>query len=142
MRASALAYAPSARIEGVLVQPMLRGLAEVLLGYRHDVLLGPIVTLGVGGRLAEVYRDASIRVAPVSVQTAREMIDEVKGLAPIRGWRGLPRGDLDALALAVSAFSRLAVLPGQPVAEAEANPVIVSAQGVAAVDGLIVWAHR
>jgi len=138
MRASALQHAPDARIEGVLLQPMVRGLGEVLLGYRDDVLLGPIVTLGVGGRLAEVYRDASIRVAPVDEAMAREMIDEVKGLAPIRGWRGLPRGDLDALARAVAAFSRLALLPGQPVAEAEANPLIVAADCVLAVDGLIV----
>ena len=138
MRASALKHAPQAHIEGVLLQEMVRGLGEVLLGYRHDVLLGPIVTLGVGGRLAEVYRDASIRVAPVDVAMAREMIDEVKGLAPIRGWRGLPRGDLDALARAVASFSRLALLPGQPVAEAEANPLIVATDRVVAVDGLVV----
>lgn len=138
MKASAARHAPRACIEGVLVQPMLQGLGEVLLGYRHDEQLGPIVTLGVGGQLAEVYRDVAIRVAPVDQAIAREMIDEVKGLAPLRGWRGLPRGDLDALASAVVAFSRLASLPGQPVAEAEANPLIVSAQGVAAVDGLIV----
>jgi acyl-CoA synthetase (NDP forming) len=138
MRDSAHACAPAARIDGVLVQPMVRGLAEALLGYRHDVLIGPIVMLGAGGRLAELHRDAAIRVAPVDTATAHSMIDEVKGLAVIRGWRGLPRGDLDALAAAVVAISRLALLPGQPVAEAEVNPLIVGEDGVVAVDGLVV----
>jgi len=56
----------------------------------------------------------------------------------VRGWRGLPRGDLAALADALVSFSQLALLPGQPVLEAEANPVMVRAQGVTAVDGLVV----
>lgn len=137
MRASAARHAPAARLDGVLVQPMVKGLAEALLGYRHDALLGPIVMLGVGGRLAEVYRDAAIRVAPVDTATAHEMIDEVKGLAVVRGWRGLPRGDLDALAAAVVAMSRLASLPGRPVGEAEINPLMVAADGVTALDGLV-----
>ena len=65
------------------------------------------------------------------------MIQEVKGLATIRGWRGLPRGDLAALADAVVAVSRLALLPGRPVAEAEINPLIIGRDGVTAVDGLV-----
>ncbi|MFN7288563.1 MAG: acetate--CoA ligase family protein, partial [Burkholderiales bacterium] len=94
--------------------------------------------LAAGGRLAEVLEDLALRVAPVDEPTAREMIDEVRSLAIVRGWRGLPRGDIEALVDAVVAMSRLALLPGQPVLEAEANPVMVCAQGVQAVDGLIV----
>ena len=56
------------------------------------------------------------------------MIEKVKGFAPLRGYRGLPRGDLRALAQAVAALSRLALLPGRPVAEAEINPLIVEAR--------------
>jgi succinyl-CoA synthetase beta subunit len=65
------------------------------------------------------------------------MIERVKGLAVIRGWRNLPRGDLRALAEAVAALSRLALLPGRPVAEAEINPLIVKSRGVVAVDALV-----
>ncbi|MCP5150319.1 MAG: acetate--CoA ligase family protein [Chromatiales bacterium] len=131
---------PSARIEGFVVQPMCRGLAEAIVGYRHDPEVGPLVTLGVGGVLAEVYRDAAVRVAPVDRAEARAMIEEVRGLAPIRGYRGLPRGDLDALADAVAAVSALAVLDGQPVAEAEINPLLVmpEGEGVIALDALVV----
>ena len=66
------------------------------------------------------------------------MIAEVKGLATVRGYRGLPRGDLVAVAKVVAAVSRLALVAGQPVAEAEINPLIVKQSGVVAVDGLVV----
>ncbi len=138
MHASALRYQPDARIEGVLVQPMVSGLAEVLLGYREDPALGPLITLGVGGRLAEVYKDAATRVAPVDRTQARDMIGAVRGLAPIRGWRGLPQGDLEGLADAIVAMSQLALIKACPIAEAEINPLIVGVDRVTAVDGLVV----
>jgi acetate---CoA ligase (ADP-forming) len=117
-----------------LVQRMERGLAEALVGYRDDPVAGPLVLVGAGGTLAEIYRDFALACAPVSESEALAMIERVKGLAPIRGYRNLPRGDLAALARAVSAMSRLALIPGRPVAEAEANPLIVKRQGVVAVD--------
>ncbi len=131
-------YAPTARLTGILLQPMTQGLAEVLLGYRVDPEVGPLVVLGVGGIMAEVYGDVAVRIAPVDEVTARAMIDEVKGLAPIRGYRGLPRGDIDALAAAVVVVSRLA-LAGGDVEEAEINPLIVreAGKGVVAVDALV-----
>jgi acyl-CoA synthetase (NDP forming) len=129
--------APDARLTGIQVQPMLRGLGEALLGYRRDPAVGAIVTLGVGGVLAEIYRDVSVRVAPVDEAVAREMIEEVRGLAPVRGYRGLPRGDIDSLAKTIAAFSRLALLN---VVEAEINPILIrpEGQGVVALDALLV----
>ena len=69
------------------------------------------------------------------------MIEQVRGLAVIRGYRGLPRGDCDALAQAVASMSQLAALQGRTVSEAEINPLIVKPEGrgVVAVDGLIVF---
>jgi acyl-CoA synthetase (NDP forming) len=122
----------------VLVQSMESGLAEAIVGYRDDALVGPVVLVGAGGVLAELYQDYVLRMAPVSVAEAEEMIGEVKGLAVLRGYRNLPRGDVRALAQAVAAMSRLALVAGRPVAEAECNPVIVKAQGAVAVDGLLV----
>ena len=133
---------PAAQLAGVLVQHMERGLAEVIVGYRHDPMVGPVVMVGAGGTLAEIYQDFALRMAPVSADEARAMIDEVRGLAPIRGYRKLPRGDVDALACAVAALSRLALLRGQPVAEAEINPLIVKREGVVTVDGLLVLRER
>ena len=78
-----------------------------------------------------------MRLAPVSEEEAEEMIERVKGLAMVRGYRGVPHGDLRALAQAVAALSRLALVSGRPVAEAEINPLIVKREGVVAVDGLV-----
>jgi hypothetical protein len=117
---------------------MESGLAEALVGYRDDPVVGPIVIVGAGGVLAEVYRDYAIRTAPVTEPEARAMIEEVKGLAPIRGYRNLPRGDVDGLAKAVAAFSRLCLVQSPKIREAEINPLIVKAAGVVAVDGLVV----
>ena len=88
-------------------------------------------------RDAEIARDRSLRLAPVDLATAQEMIDGVRGLVPLSGYRGRPKGDLDALARAIVAMSLLAHDPG--IAEAEINPLIVrpEGQGVVAVDALV-----
>ena len=129
---------PQTTLNGILVQRMERGLAEVIVGYKRDPQVGPLIVIGVGGVLAEVYHDIAMRLAPVSTETATEMINEIKGLSIIRGYRGLPRGDCAALAQAVAAFSQLAAF--DDIAEAEINPLIVKkdGDGVVAVDGLIV----
>jgi len=131
---------PKARIDGVLVQQMEYGLAEVILGFRRDPEVGPVVVLGMGGIAAELRRIISVRVAPVSPETAREMIGEIRELDLLRGFRNLPPGDCAALAEGIVAMSMLAhVTPS--VSEAEVNPLIVKAQGrgVVAVDGLVVF---
>ncbi|HTG23139.1 MAG TPA: acetate--CoA ligase family protein [Reyranella sp.] len=134
------AHMPNAKLEGFLVQKMERGLAEVILGFRRDPLVGATITVGLGGVLAEIYKDAATRLAPVDETEARQMIEEVKGLATIRGYRNLPRGDVGALARTIAAFSSLAHEAFADVAEAEINPLLIKAegQGVVAVDGLVI----
>jgi acyl-CoA synthetase (NDP forming) len=131
---------PAARIAGILVQRMQNGLAETIIGYKHDPETGPIIILGIGGLLTEIYRDFAVRLAPVSRETARAMIEEVRGLAVIRGYRNLPAGDCEALAAAVCALSKLARVNSRTVLEAEINPLIVKPDGagVVAVDGLVI----
>jgi acyl-CoA synthetase (NDP forming) len=131
-------HAPNAKLDGFLVQKMERGLAEVILGFRRDPLVGPTVTVGLGGVLAEIYKDAATRLAPVDEAEAMRMIEEVKGLAVIRGYRNLPKGDVAALARSISAFSALAHPAFASVKEAEINPLLVKGDGVVAVDGLVV----
>jgi acyl-CoA synthetase (NDP forming) len=131
--------APGVTCDEVLVQPMLKGLGEVLVGYRIDPEAGPIVMLAAGGIWAEVAKDRSIRLAPVTVETAREMVTEVNALKTLTGLRGKTRGDLEALARAVSALSQLAMRPDLRIVEAEVNPLLIlpEGQGVTAVDSLI-----
>ncbi|HUS54479.1 MAG TPA: acetate--CoA ligase family protein [Thermohalobaculum sp.] len=134
--ASVATHHPGVSVDRLLVQPMVSGLQEVLLGYWLDPQVGPVVTLALGGVLVGLYDDKSVRLAPVDEATAAEMMGEVIGLAPLRGHRGLPKGDLAALAQALAAFSRLA--EHVEILEADANPVMVMATGVVAVDALIV----
>ena len=133
------AYAPDAILEGILIQPMITGLAEVLVGFRRDAEAGAVVVLGIGGVLAEIYGDAAVRPAPVDRSGAGDMINEVRGLAPIRGYRNMPLGDLDALAEAIVCVSNLAHLKDRVVLEAEINPLCVGrdGEGVVAVDALV-----
>jgi acyl-CoA synthetase (NDP forming) len=139
LRANLLQFAPGVAVDEALIQPMTQGLAEVLIGYKLDPQAGPIMLLAAGGIWAEVARDRSIRLAPVSVATALEMIGEVRALKTLTGLRGKPRGDLQALAQAISALSQLAVQPQHRIQEAEINPMIImpEGQGVMAVDALV-----
>jgi acyl-CoA synthetase (NDP forming) len=138
----AQAAKPAARIDGVLVQRMESGLAEVIVGFRRDPEVGPVVVLGAGGVAAELKQSRAVRIAPVDVDEAQQMIDEVRELALLRGYRNLPRGDCAALAAAISAMSFLGAL--RTVLEAEINPLIVKREGrgVVAVDGLVILAGR
>jgi len=122
----------------VLVQRMEQGLAEAIVGYRDDPVVGPVVLVGAGGTLAEIHKDFRLAMAPVAPEEAQRMIEGVKGLATIRGYRNLPRGDVKALAKIVSAFSKIGLIRGKPVSEAEINPLIVKADGVVAVDARVV----
>ena len=135
---------PGATLLGFTIQEMRRGLAEVLVGYRVDPQVGPIITAGVGGVLAEIYRDVAVALAPVTVEGARAMIGRVRGFAPLLGYRNLPKGDVAALARAISAWSTLALVPDSHISDAELNPLIVGAEGhgVVAVDALLIRQER
>jgi acyl-CoA synthetase (NDP forming) len=120
----------------VLVAPMTAGIGEALIGYRVDREAGPLIMVAAGGVYTEIYRDRSLRLAPVDLPAARAMIAEVKAFATLKGFRGKPAGDLDALAKAIVALSQLA-LQNDFIAEAEINPLIVRTDGVIAVDALV-----
>lgn len=126
---------PKAKLDGVLVQRMEKGSAEVIVGFRRDRDAGPLVMVGVGGILAELGGGHAVRLAPVSLDTAREMINEVKAFDVLRGYRNKPKGDLEALARVVQAMSNLACAAN--VEEAEINPLLVKTDGVVAVDALL-----
>ena len=120
-----------------LMQKMENGLTEIILGYRVDELVGPIVMIGSGGVMSEIYDDKSIRIAPVEMSDAIEMIKEVKSLISVQGFRGLPKADMKILAQAIVQISQLAGV--REIKDAEINPVIIKEgqEGLVAVDGLI-----
>ena len=120
-----------------LLQKMETGITEIILGYRVDELVGPIVVIGSGGVLSEIYDDKSVRIAPVDLKEAKNMINEVKSLITITGYRGLPKADINIVAKAIVDMSQLASI--KEIKEAEINPILIKEgkEGVVAVDGLI-----
>ena len=137
--ANAKTYNASAHIDGVLVQEMLRGGTEAILGITNDPLFGPAVMFGLGGIFAEIMKDVSFRLAPVTPSMAHEMIAEIKGYPLLTGARGRAHADVDALADAIVRLSALAVDLKDHVAELDINPLFVMerGKGVKAADALI-----
>ena len=131
--------APHARIEGVLVSPMLRDGVETIIGVQNDPVFGPVVMFGLGGVFVEVMRDVTFRMAPFAADEARRMISEIKGGALLEGARGRPVGDIDALAQALSRLSRFAAAQRGRFTSIEINPLLVRPRGagVVALDALI-----
>jgi acetyltransferase len=137
--ANARAYKPDARIEGVLVQEMVKGGTEAILGVTNDPLFGPAIMFGLGGIFAEVLKDVAFRLAPVTLSVAREMIAEIKGYPVLAGARGKAPADIDALAEAIVKLSALAVDLRGELSELDINPLFVmeKGRGVVAADALI-----
>ncbi|MEZ0300446.1 MAG: acetate--CoA ligase family protein [Hyphomicrobiaceae bacterium] len=136
---SARKHVPGANIEGVLVSEMAQGL-ETLIGVINDEAFGPVVALGLGGVLTEVLKDVVYRVAPFDLETAREMIGELRGARLFEGYRGQAAADKEALAQALVAVSGMAAALAPRLAELDINPVFVrpAGKGVAAADALVV----
>jgi acetyltransferase len=136
--ASALRYAPDARIDGISVQQMAAPGAEIVLGVKNDRQFGPLVAVGLGGIMVELLADTAVRLAPVQDETAREMLASLKGRALLTGFRGKPGVDTDALVDAICRLSELAHDLADMIDQIDVNPLIASGSGVVAADALIV----
>ena len=136
---NAKAYKADARIDGVLVQEMVGGGIEAIVGITNDALFGPAVMFGLGGIFAEILKDVSFRLAPVTSRVAREMIAEIRGYPLLAGARGKAPADIDALADTIVKLSALAVDLKDHLAELDVNPLFVmeKGRGVVAADALI-----
>ena len=136
---SALAAKPGAKVDGVLVSEMAQGI-EVLIGVINDESFGPTIALALGGVLTEVLKDVSYRIAPFDLETAREMIAELRGARLFDGYRGAPPADKEALAQTLVAVGQMAAALGPRLKELDINPVFVGAEGagVVAADALLI----
>ena len=135
-------HAPKAQVLGILVQEMVHGGIEVIVGLSHDPLFGPVLLLGMGGIFTELYRDVALRACPIAEGDAREMLQEVKGARLLEGFRGHPAADVEALIHLLVRVSHLGIQCEREVREMDLNPLLVlpRGQGVRAADALIVLA--
>jgi acyl-CoA synthetase (NDP forming) len=117
----------------VVVQAMAPPGTEVIVGAKRDPQFGPTILFGLGGIFVEVFKDVSIRVAPVDRAMAMDMIDDVKGYAILKGARGKKGVDLEALADIIVNTSRL-MMEQDKVLELDMNPVMAYEKGAVAVD--------
>jgi acyl-CoA synthetase (NDP forming) len=133
-----LANAPGS--EGMLIQEMVSEGDEVIVGFSEDPQFGPVVLFGFGGIFAEVIRDVSLRVAPLTRNDAEEMVREIKAFPVLDGARGRPRSDQPALVDLLMNVSRMAIDLRERVSELDLNPVRVlpEGRGVLALDALVV----
>src|SRR5690606_22242356 len=122
--------------EGFLVQKMLKGGIELILGIRRDPQLGTFILLGAGGTLAELTDDSTIRLLPIGESDAREMVCDLKISRLLNGYRGEKPYDVPALVNAILAAAKMAETLDDRLVDAEVNPLFVmpEGQGVAAAD--------
>lgn len=131
--------APEAKIDGYLVGQMLTDGVDCIVGVHRDPVFGPVIMFGLGGVTVELYGDVTTRRAPVSIADAHEMIREIRGWPLLNGYRGAPKADIDAMAKAISAVSKLAAENADVIKTIEVNPLraLAVGHGVVALDAVI-----
>lgn len=128
---------PNAKIEGVLIEEMVEKGVETIVGLVKDPQFGPVVMFGLGGIFVEVYRDVSFRLAPLDKEEAISMIQEVKAYKILKGYRGIPPSDIEAIADVIVKVGDFGY-KFQEVKELDINPLMAYPYGVNALDVRII----
>ncbi len=136
--ASASRAAPHARLQGVVVAPMVRGGIELIVGGRIDAQFGPLVTVGLGGVLVELIADVAVAPAPVGVARAMSMLHSLRAARVLSGYRGMAAVPLERLADIVSRVSCFLHDMRDLVQELDVNPLMCRGADIVAVDALVV----
>ena len=129
---------PDAHLDGVLVSPLITDGCEILIGFTMDEVFGPMVAVALGGVVVEVLKDKVVEIAPFDKATALRMVRSLKGASLLDGFRGRPPVDVEAIADALHRVSLFAAKYAEIVESLEINPLIARADGVIAVDALLI----
>lgn len=127
---------PKAKIDGILIQKMITGGQEIIIGGKNDEQFGKVIMFGLGGIFTEVFDDVSFRIVPINKSDAENMIEEIKGYRILKGYRGKAY-DKRSLIEILSKVSKL-LYENPRIREMDINPVIVSTSGAVAVDSRII----
>lgn len=131
---------PDAKINGILMVPMLKSGVEMIIGVNNDPQFGPMIMVGMGGVFVEVFKDVALYPAPVNHGEALEMLKSLKSFRLLNGYRGNPPCDIDALCDIIVNISQYAAENKNVLKELDINPLFVypKGQGVGVADALIV----
>ena len=127
---------PHAHLTGLLVQRMVTGGRETIVGMSRDPAFGPLLMFGLGGIYVEALKDVVFRVAPIMPLDAHDMVRSIRGVALLDGIRGAPPVDFAALTDVLLRVSQLAV-DHPEIAELDVNPLLAFSDGVKAVDARV-----
>ncbi|MDR2203109.1 MAG: acetate--CoA ligase family protein [Nitrososphaerota archaeon] len=130
-------YDPNAKLLGVLIMEMAPPGTEVIVGAIKDPQFGATIMFGLGGIFVEVLKDVTFKIAPVSIDEAKEMITSLKAAALLKGYRNTPPADIDALAQIIVKVSNL-LMDHPEIKELDLNPVLAYAKGASTVDARII----
>lgn len=127
----------------LVVQQMIDSSTELILGMNDDPVFGPVVMLGMGGVLAEISPDVQFRLPPLLAEDVRDMVAGLRGAPVLRGARGRPAIDEDALVEAVQSFAALAVKSAGQYSSIDVNPLLIDRDGrPVAVDAVVVRSEQ
>ncbi|TIT00759.1 acetate--CoA ligase family protein, partial [Mesorhizobium sp.] len=135
---SARDHAPDAELRGVMVQEMAGRGVEVLVGLIRHEPFGLGIVVGVGGVLVELINDAAFDLLPVDRVSAEVLIDRTRLGALLKGYRGAPQADREALVETIMALSNFAGRYGHLIEAVDLNPVVVFEKGVCVLDALVI----
>ena len=122
------------RIKGICIQPLVREGKEVLIGVSYDDVFGHMIRFGLGGKYVEIYKDTSTRVAPLTSEEPKEMIEETEYISQLlRGVRGEAASDIPLVEELLLRLSQL-ITHFPQIKEVEANPLVVWKEGAVAID--------
>lgn len=131
---------PDAKINGILMVPMLKQGVEMIIGVNNDPQFGPMIMVGMGGVFVEVFKDVALYPAPMGEKEALEMLKSLKAFKLLNGYRGTKKCDIDALCKTIVAVSQYASANRDTLKELDINPLFVypEGEGVGVADALIV----
>ena len=135
-------YNTKADIRGVLIEKMVKSSTEIIIGVTRDPTFGPAIMFGLGGIFVELLKDVSFRIAPITQSDAKEMINEIKALPMLQGFRGGPNVDLKNIVETLLKVSKFTIDYIDDILEVDLNPIFAYDDHLLTVDARVILTEK
>ncbi|MHA1435672.1 MAG: acetate--CoA ligase family protein, partial [Candidatus Heimdallarchaeota archaeon] len=135
-------YNAKADIRGVLIEKMVKPSTEIIIGVTRDPTFGPAIMFGLGGIFVELLKDVSFRIAPITQSDAKEMINEIKALPMLQGFRGGPNVDLKNIIETLLKVSKFTIDYIDDILEIDLNPIFAYDDHLLTVDARVILTEK